>query len=151
MENNNVDRGNDQGERLFTQEEVNAIVKKRLERVRAEEAGKADEETAQRLAALDQREQELNKRAQDLDRRAYLTDNGYDSDLLDIIAADDLDSFKEKADRLAGMIRSGNNAFVAPLSAESVNADPVEDDIKAAFSRSYRHTPGDTFNPTPKE
>ena len=142
MEEKNVDHGNDQ-EKLFTQEEVNAIIKKRLERIRAEESKQTDAETAARTAALDQREQELNRKAMSLECKSYLSDQGYDADLFDVISADNLDDFKAKADKLSGMIANKRNtSFAAPLGdAERVNADPVDDVIKAAFDPGYKHKP----------
>ena len=142
-----VDNGNNQ-EKLFTQEEVNTIIRKRLERG----AAKADPEQEERLKELDQREAELNRKAMQLDCRSYLTEQGYDVDLLDVISADNLDDFKSKADKLSAMITSKRNNYAAPLASyENHNVDPVEQAIKAAFSPENKHTPVDTFRPLPKE
>ena len=141
MEKENVDRGKDQEERLFTQAEVDEIIKKRLERIKEKQP---DADTLDKLAKLEEKTTELDKREFGLNCKSYLIDKGYDPDLLDIISADDLDSFKDKADRLNSMI--GSRQPAPPLAnSESINTDSTSDKIADAFSLRNKHIPKENY------
>lgn len=101
------------GERMFTQDEVNQIVKERLRR----EKGKPDPEFAQRESALSEREAKIVQRERALECREYLAQSGYPAELLDVLDTSDLDNFKQKADRAAQMLEvtRKRNAPLAPL------------------------------------
>ena len=136
MDNNNVDNGNN---RMFTEEEVNDIVRKRLERYKEKHPVQSDEETARIATELDARTAELSKREFMLDCKGYLFEKGYASDLIEVINADDIESFKEKADKLNQMIKKSQPAmpvFQAEL-------PPGADAIASAFSKDNRHKPKD--------
>ena len=79
-----------QGERTFTQEEVNRIVADRLARERA----KAEPSPA------DEREQALKAREAKLDCREYLNAQGYPAALLDVLDSSDTAKFKAAVDKL---------------------------------------------------
>ena len=138
----NVDNGNNQ-EKLFTQEEVDSIIRKRLERYKANEPAKESKELEEREEALIRREKELEKRSFSFDCRDYLRMNGYDSSFIDLITADSLDEFKDKADKLHAIIEDEHrqsSAFVAPAFTspfEVVKGSPISE----AFSPERRHEP----------
>ncbi len=99
-------------EKMFTQEEVNEIIKKRLER--SKQSGDSEEvETLKKQ--LQQRENRLNA-------KEYLLDNQMPLDVLEMLDTSNLDTFKENVSKLQ------NNGFgvkqdviVAPLADNSIN------------------------------
>lgn len=88
------------GGKLFTQEEVDRIIKDRLKRqkIKANEDQEADLKT--RSEDLAKREADLNARETKLKCKEYLSDRGYPSDLLEILTLDDYEAFKKKADKV---------------------------------------------------
>lgn len=79
----------EQEERTFTQEDVNRIVQERIARVRT---GVSD---------LEEREAALVAKENRISCREYLAQNGYDSELLDILDTSDPESFRTKADKIS--------------------------------------------------
>ena len=82
----------DQGEKLFTQADVDRIVGDRLARAKKDRAN-------------DDREAALKAKEARLDCREYLSDNKYPVELLDILDTADVESFKGNVERLAEMFR----------------------------------------------
>ena len=76
-------------ERLFTQAEVNAIIKKRLSKIETQHTAAAESAAA-----------DLAKRESRLNCREYLLDNGYSTTLLDILGTDDFETFKKKTEAI---------------------------------------------------
>lgn len=149
MADTNADHGNDQ-ERMFTQSEVNELISKRLERERAKhEAKQPDEETLQKVADLENKATELNKKEFELDCKSYLMEKGYNSEIINFIDADDLDTFKEKADKLNSMIGENNRRTAPPLGSTEDNMhvlhDVKADKIADAFSIRSKHEPKDIY------
>lgn len=147
---------NKKEERLFTQAEVNEIVRKRLERKKAsdDEERKYSEKLemqAQQLAdfelKMDEREKQLTELQSQLAGREslvsckeYLHVKGYPADLIDILDTSDPEKFKTKAD--AAVRISGAGAF-APLG----SGEPtITKDVKGAFSPDFKHVPKDVNN-----
>ena len=89
--NENVTKAEEpvQQEKLFTQDEVNEIVRERLKRVKAQ----ADEDIAAKASDLDEREKAL--KCWD-----YLKENNYPDEYLDICDHSSFESFSVAADRL---------------------------------------------------
>lgn len=86
----------DQGEKLFTQADLDRIIGERLARERAK-AEPSPEET---------READLKAREARMDCREFITDEGYPSELLDLFDTSDSERFKaavEKLDSLVGL------------------------------------------------
>lgn len=81
-----------QGEKLFTQADVDRIVGDRLARV------KRDKATDERETALKAKEARLNC-------REFLFDKKYPAELLDILPTADVDTFKASVEQLAGLFR----------------------------------------------
>ena len=108
----------DSKEKLFTQEQVNEIIKKRLGRQ------KEDEADVQELQA---REKELTAREKKLSCKEYLLEKGYPAELLDVIDTSDVETFKNKADKANNVYYSMQQAQnVAPLAnLESRNYDAI--------------------------
>ena len=114
-------------EKLFTQEQVNDIIKKRL---------KNQKESENSMQELNARAAELTARESRLNCKEYLIDKGYSSELLDIIDTSDVETFIKKADRLDAMYRREHQE-VAPLaSTEGYCGDSVAE----AFDNT-KHTP----------
>ena len=81
-----------QGEKRFTQDDVNRIVSDRLARERAK-------------AEPDTREAELKAREARMDCREFLSDKKYPADLLDILPTADVEAFKTTVEKLAGLFQ----------------------------------------------
>ena len=149
MAEKDVDHGNDQ-KRVFTQSEVNELISKRLERERAKhEAQQPDDATLQKIADLENKTTELNKREFELNCKSYLIEKGYTTEMMSFINADDLDTFKEKADKLNSMIGENNIRTAPPLGSTEDNMhvlhDVKADKIADAFSLRNKHEPKDIY------
>ena len=79
------------GGKTFTQEDVNRIVQERLAREKEKPAD----------GNLEAREKDLSRREARLSCVEYVTEKGYDKDLVDLLDVSDFEKFKEKADTLA--------------------------------------------------
>lgn len=120
------------GERLFTQEEVNNIVRDRLAKDRAKRAPAEPTEAEKREAALTARESRLSC-------REHLLDNGLPSSLLDAFDTSDVDKFKKAVDVVSGVIAERAKGIEpAPL---YTNLPPVVDAPAAGFERGKKHKP----------
>lgn len=135
-ENTVVVGNNNQEEKLFTQEQVNEIVKKRLERQK-EASGNRLQELEARTKELETREAEFAKKEQNFYCKEYLRENGYPEDLMDILDTTDVDVFKTKADKASRLITSRQKVNVAPLA----NLDGPFKDANTGFERNVRHEP----------
>ena len=93
QQNTNGASGN--GQRTFTQDDVNRIVQERL----AKEKQKSQEDIAEKQKALEAKELRL-------DSIALLRDKGLPDELADIIKADNIKEFGENADKLKNIINN---------------------------------------------
>ena len=113
MDNNvkdNIDTGDGSTaaaveEKMFTQEQVNEIIRKRLKEKKDAEINSQE---------LDARAAELDARESRLKCKEYLMEKGYKADLLDILDTSDATEFEKKADAVSQMYGS-EEADVAPL------------------------------------
>lgn len=87
-----------QGEKMFTQDELNRIVSERLNREREKYAQQPKED--ERETALRERENGLKARESRLACRDYLDDKTLPRELLDLIGTDDAEKFKETVEKL---------------------------------------------------
>lgn len=97
-------------ERLFTQEEVNEIIRHRLHERKKEQAHakQTEEELQERVNALNERENSLNLREERLSRIEYLKSKGYPDELADMIHVSEEETFEKNVDKLVGAFeRSG--------------------------------------------
>lgn len=116
-------------EKLFTQEQVNEIIKKRL---------KDHKEMEVREREVETRTSELTARESRLNCREYLMEKGYPSELLDIIDTSDVDAFKSKADKASGVFESRQRSqFVAPLASMEPT---MYGEVRTAFENT-KHEP----------
>ena len=117
-------------EKTFTQDELNAIVSKRL----AEQKISLSKEIAEKETALNEREKKITVKEK-------LKANGLSEDLADIIKfdADNADALDDTINSLSDMMKQGqgNNAGVfKPLSEPLPKGDvekPFKDDLRGAF------------------
>lgn len=93
-----ADNGNQGSERMFTQEEVNQIVRERLARERAKNAPPEPTEEEKRLKDLSTRENRFNC-------REYVTDNNLPHELLDLFDTSDFNDFVRKADTFRAVLQ----------------------------------------------
>lgn len=84
-----------QGEKLFTQADLDRIIGERLARARVKAEPSPE----------DAREADLKAREARLDCREFLTDKKYPVELLDILGTADVETFKGNVERLAGLFR----------------------------------------------
>ena len=112
---------------LFTQEEVNEIIRKRLyERKNEQEKNKCTEEDYQRREQdLSERERTLSLRESRISCMEYLKKNNYPDELLEALDTSDFKAFKENAERISNAYnRMKKNFRTAPLAAPET---PVSD------------------------
>ena len=116
--------GGGQGEKLFTQADVDRIVGDRLAR-------------AKRDKATDDREAALKARENRLDCREFLSDKKYPIELLDILPTADVDTFKASVEKLAALFRSMEDDgptitvdLTAPLTSSPSRSTPIADAFK---------------------
>ena len=104
MENRTGAQGNESEEKLFTQEQVNEIIKRRLGRQKEQDNTQELETRTQELNAFEQelrvREQELENSKRLLECKEYLKDREYPEKFLDLIDTSDVSVFKRKADEI---------------------------------------------------
>ena len=124
----------DQGEKLFTQEEVNEIVRKRL----AKEKAKAQPETQPAAApAID--DAALTARSNRLDCKEYLLNNGLSLDLLDVIDTSDVSAFIEKCGKVKDAVKQ--TAYYPNVRDAGEVELPASDDLRDVFFSKAGHTP----------
>ena len=104
-------------EKTFTQEQVNEIVRKRLEKVK----GLAVEQEE-----LDRRSGELTARENKLTCKEYLLENGYPQELLEILDTSDVNKFKVSADKLNKLSGRQQEVDVPPLASLEGHYGPIE-------------------------
>ena len=127
-----ADKGNKGSEKLFSQEDVNRIVKERLDRDRAKRAPTEPSEAEKQEAALTARESRLSC-------REHLLDKGLPSSLLDAFDTSDFEKFKKAVDVVSGLIAERAKGIEpAPLYS---NLPPVVNAPAAGFVRGKKHKP----------
>ena len=124
---NGTQSGSGDGERKFTQDEVNRIVKERLQRERSKAGAEQTEQLAAKAAELAARESRLAC-------KEYLLDSGYPPELLDAIDTSNPENFKSKAFAVVNALQSRPAPCAATPSFEAET--PPGDGIAEAFSNS---------------
>lgn len=131
-------------EKLFSQAEVEELIRKRLARSKID-----NEELQQREASLTEREEQLNglqlkisKRESQIDCKEYLQEKGYPLDFADIIDTSDLETFKTKADKAFQI--SKVSAPSMPMF-NSEQPPEKEDVIAKAFAPGFKHVPKEKY------
>lgn len=98
-----ADNGDQGSGKMFTQEEVNNIVRDRLARERAKNTPQEPTEEEKRL-------QDLNARESRIACREYVMDQGLPSQLLDVLDTSNHEEFKQKADIVSGLLKAAKPA-----------------------------------------
>ena len=153
MENNNQDTNQqpttqptetgDKGRKMFTQEEVDHIVRERLNRARNKANEQDPTQAAEREAAYAEREAALTARESRMSCREYLVSKNYPVSLLDVVDTSNIDEFKKRADIAAELIRTPNpydegGKMYQPLANLDHHHQTDEDD---PFATASKHTP----------
>lgn len=120
-------------EKLFTQAELDKIVKQRIAREKAKEPVPAINEA------------ELTAKANRLDCKEYVLNNGLSTELLDIVDTSDVQVFIEKVSKLQDIKSKHNSYPVVPDSGEPYFTPNPDAAIKAAFENTT-HKPKQKFN-----
>lgn len=97
-----ADKGDQGSSKMFTQEEVNNIVRDRLARERAKN-------TPQEPTEEEKRVQDLNTRESKLACREYVMDQGLPRQLLDVLDTSNYEEFKSKADIVTGLLNANKS------------------------------------------
>ena len=131
-------------EKLFTQADVDRIVKERLKRSKAKAEEDFSEEINNRAKDLAAREETLKGRESDMSAKEsrlkckeYLLDNHLPGDLLEILDTNDVETFKKKAEKVSRLTKTRRTAPIA----SSDNAEAAAD----GFSREVKHKPKPYF------
>ncbi len=107
-ENAKADEGKERSEqneeKLFTQEEVNNIVKKRLYE-RKKEKQNINEELEKREKAIEERESSVMLRENRVECREMVNEKGYPKKLLEILDTSDPEKFREQAEKLTELYK----------------------------------------------
>ena len=105
QENTTQPEGNGPAGKVFTQEEVNNIVRERLNRVKA---GAAEQD--ERATALDEREAAVQQREQAMQLKESRAAKGYDTAFLDLLDTSDPEKFTALVDKLHKTAAAGLKA-----------------------------------------
>lgn len=138
--------------RLFTQSELDDIIKRRLTKAKATMADyeEREKQIAAREEDLKNKEEELTKRQKELDYRenlekckTYLKENSLPEELLDIISPEESDKFISTVEKLGTVFSSVSFGVPAPLASTD---SPLSRSPLIGFSRDYERTPKSPFS-----
>ena len=131
-----ADNGNQGGSKMFTQEEVNQIVRERLARERAKNTPPEPTEEEKQQQAMEQRMKDLSTRENRFECRSYVADRRLPAELLDLFDTSDFNEFVRKADTFMGVVQRAVGA--APL---YTHEDPGDANATPAGFAVTKHTP----------
>ena len=121
--------------KLFTQEEVNRIIKERLSRQKIKANEDQEAEYKNKSDDLAKRETDLKAKETRFQCKEYLFSKGYSNELLEILDTNDFESFKKKADKVNALQHSQR---VAPI---SVTSEKITNETGAGFAKGLKHKP----------
>lgn len=127
-------------EKMYTKSEVTEIVNKAIKKRLAREKEKPNEPGADEAA--------LKARSAKLDCREYVIDNGLPKELLDVINTDDVEAFKEKAEKMRGVIEANIKKHSVKYPEVEDNGEVIislSDNLSSAFSKGVKHKPKDYY------
>lgn len=110
QESNTQPEGNGTAGKMFTQEEVNSIVKERLARERAKGQTSDITDTAAEKAQLEADRQKLQDDRNTFECERYCKENGIDTKLVEIIGSSSPEEFKQKTESLRSIFGSAASA-----------------------------------------
>lgn len=93
-------KNQEHNERLFTQDEVNDIVKKRLEKQKKSVTQQLEEDYEVKLRNVTNRESAVELREKRIECREFLTEKGYPEELLSMLDTSEPEQFKKNAENL---------------------------------------------------
>ena len=131
-----ADNGNQGGSKMFTQEEVNQIVRERLARERAKNTPPEPTEEEKQQQAMEQRMKDLSTRENRFDCRRYVENHRLPAELLDLYDTSDFNEFVRNVDIFMGVVRRAVGA--APM---YTNEDPGMLGKTPAGFAVTKHTP----------
>ena len=134
-----ADNGTQGGERMFSQAEVDKIVKERLARVKAAPKEPTEAEL---------RERDLTARENRLSCKEYLIQKSYPRELLDILDTSDPEDFNKRADMVFGLMdehASRNPVIVAPLRSTEPCFGPTGFGTAKHKPKGYPYQDGDDY------
>lgn len=113
--------------KTFTQEEVNSIVRERLARERAKGAANPDDTGSSmdaEKAALAAEREKLDTDRRNFECERYCKENGLDTELVQMIGADETEAFKKKAEALRSIFaRATDDKHVGTYTTFSTGAE----------------------------
>lgn len=137
QQNTTQPEGNGTAGKTFTQEEVNSIVRERLARERAKGTTSPDttqsEGVDEEKAALAAERQQLLKDRQTFECERYCKENGFDSQLVELLGVDEPEAFKAKAEKLQNIFvscanqRTGNSVRISTGASHGNPMNPAHD------------------------
>ena len=101
-------------EKLFTQEEVNNIVKKRLYERKKQDQQNTEGDYSKKEKNIEERESSVTIRENRVTCREMVVENGYPKELLDILDTSDPEKFKDHAEKLSKLYRAESQNTNAP-------------------------------------
>lgn len=120
-EKDNMEVVNDQSTEsvgLFTQEQVNEIIQKRLSEEKARYkktlASEVESQVNDRMSELEKREKDMTAQTVRLQCKEYLMDNNMSVELLEVIDTTNFDGFVERANKLKGLGKATETPFRLP-------------------------------------
>lgn len=132
-----ADNGNKGGGKMFTQEEVNNIVRERLAKDRAKRAPAEPTEAEKRDAELTAKENRLTC-------REHLLGSGLPSSLLDVLDTSNPQKFKSALDAVSRhideLVKEQAISFMPPAPLYNPMV-PVSDSSVSGFDRGVKHKP----------
>lgn len=132
-------------QKLFTQDEVNAIIQKRLAQVKKHEAAAiSDDELTARSKALDEREAALNARETRQTCQSYLREHGLSDELLDVFEISSAEEFIQKVENTQKLM--GVEPYPTVKDGGGITDTPNEPNLRDAFLNTPAHKPKE-FNP----
>ena len=131
-----ADNGNQGGSKMFTQEEVNQIIRERLARERAKNTSPEPTEEEKQQQAMEQRMKDLSTRENRFECRSYVADRRLPAELLDLFDTSDFNEFVRKVDTFMGVVQRTVGA--APL---YTHEDPGDANATPAGFAVTKHTP----------
>ena len=132
-----IDQNGQQKEKLFTQEQVNEIVKKRLAKVKQQEGAEPPEDYSEKSTKLTEKEAELTAKENRLNCQEYVIEKGYPKELLDTLDTTDVEKFKERADMLNGIYGKKEVQPFGSAEFDGVGSGTIKD----AFAYGRKHKP----------
>lgn len=125
-------------ERTFTQDEVNKIIKERLQRERSKAGAEQQQHEAEKTAELTAKENRLTC-------KEFLLNSGYPQKLLDILDTSDPETFKSKAEEAVNAFKPQCNSSGISHRASSERNEHFGNAAVADAFKNSKHKPKDAF------